>query len=376
VSDSVSERAPRRWQRLVDALLTTEPLQRMRLAQAWLAILLMATGVVAMHYFVWAGMAPAAPVRWWSLLSLGGMIAFFVLIRSGRTRRAADPSLTLPQMVFSLLSGAAAYALVGAGRGGVFPIVMVVLAFGLFQLRPQEVRLISVFAVGLFGAVMALMAWLRPAVYVPAVEFGHFLMVATMMPAMSVLAGRLCHLRERLRERKDELAQALARIRELATRDELTGLVNRRHLLELLEQEHQRCVRSGHTFCLAVIAVDRFRDIGDRYGHPTGDELLRDLAREMLAVMRVSDVLARWGGECFVMLLSDARAAQARPGVERLREQVLQQPADFGDGPLAVTLSAGLAEHHAGETVAQTLARAERALDEAKAQGGDRVVTA
>lgn len=367
---------PPLYHRVADAVLTTDPVQRLRLTQAGLAMLLMAAGVAAMHYFVAVGSAPAAAVWVWTVVSLAGMAVFFVLIRSGWSRRQRDPSLTLAQMLYAITSGAVAYALVGEGRGGVFPIVMVILAFGLFQLRPREVHAVGAFAVALFGVVMALMAWWRPAVYAPRVELGHFLMVATMMPAMSMLAGRLSRMRERLRRQKADLAQAVARIQEMATRDALTGLVNRRHMLELMEQEHRRCVRSGHTFCLALLDLDHFKHINDRHGHAGGDEVLRTSTREMQAVMRLSDVLARWGGEEFVMMLCDSRAPLARGGVERLRERVLQLRFDLESGPAAITLSAGLAEHHAGESVAQTLERADKALYEAKAQGRNRVVVA
>jgi diguanylate cyclase (GGDEF)-like protein len=368
--------SPPLHRRALDALLTTDPVQRMRLSQAGLAMLLMSAGVVAMHYFVFVGIAASAPVWWWTAASLGGMLVFFCLIRAGWSRRLRDPSLTLPQMLYAISSGVVAYALVGEGRGSVFPIVMVIIAFGLFQLRPRAVSAVGFYAVALFGAAMALMAWLRPDVYQPRVELGHFLMIATMMPAMSMLASRFSSVRERLRRQKSDLAHAVARIQELATRDELTGLPNRRHMLDLMEQEHRRCVRSGHTFCLAVIDVDHFKQINDRQGHAAGDEVLRTLAREMQTVRRLSDVLSRWGGEEFVLMLSDSRAPLARGGVERLRERVAQLRFEPDLPGLQVTVSAGLAEHHAGESVAQTLARADQALYEAKAQGRNRVVVA
>ena len=111
--------------RLVDALLTTDPVQRVRVAQAGLAMLLMVAGVAALHYFVWIGVA--APVLWWSLGTLVGMGVFFGLIRGGWSRTWAEPSLALPQMLFALASSAVAYTLLGAGRGAVFPVTMVVL---------------------------------------------------------------------------------------------------------------------------------------------------------------------------------------------------------------------------------------------------------
>lgn len=362
--------------RLVDLLLTTEPVQRVRLAQAGLAMLVMATGVAAMHYFVWVGVAQPGPVRWWSLVTLAGMVGFFASIRSGWSLKLADPALTVPQMLFALTSGAAAYTLLGSGRGAVFPVVMVVLMFGMFVVSPRQMRWLSVYAVLLFGAVMALMANQNPRAYPMVVELGHFLLVATMMPAMSMLAGRLSRMRHRSRLQRAELAQALARLREHTTRDELTGLINKRHMQELMDQEHQRCIRSGQSFCLAVLDIDRFKPVNETHGYTVGDAVLRAVAQEAQRHVRVSDMLSRWGGEEFVLMMGDTRAALARGGLERLHQKVGALRILHGTAAVGITMSAGLAEHHAGESVLQTLARAERALQDAKDQGRDRVVVA
>jgi diguanylate cyclase (GGDEF)-like protein len=183
---------------------------------------------------------------------------------------------------------------------------------------------------------------------------------------VSVLAARLARWRVRSRAQRAELAAALARIRELATRDELTGLVNRRHLQELLEQEHQRCIRSGHTFCIAVL------QLADPGSGPEADALIAGVAQEALRGVRVADVLGRWDRTRFVLLMSDSRALLARGALDRLRERVAD--GRYGrDRQLRVALTASLAEHHAGETVAQTLARAEAALAETSPQGDQRV---
>jgi len=360
--------------RLLDALLTTDPVQRVRLSQAGLAMLVMAAGVAAMHYFVWVGVARQTPVLWWSAGTLAGMVLFFALIRSGWSRSWSEPALTVPQMLFALTSGAVAYTLLGDGRGAVFPVVMVVLMFGMFVVSPRQMRWLSVYAVLLFGAVMAVMASGNPRDYPVVIELGHFLLVATMMPAMSLLAARLSRMRLRSSLQRAELAQALARLREHTTRDELTGLVNKRHMQELMEQEHQRCIRSGQSFCLAVLDIDRFKPVNEAHGYTVGDAVLRAVAQEALRHVRVSDMLCRWGGEEFVLLMSDTRAALARGGLERLHQKVGALRILHGTAAVGITLSCGMAEHHAGETVEQTLGRAERALQEAKAQGRDRVV--
>lgn len=363
-------------QRLVEALLTAEPTQRIRLAQSALAGSLMAFSTVVLVYSAWIAGTPATWVAAWSTLSLGGFALAFFAIRAGWTRRLPDPALTLEQMVFAVTLCAVAYAMAGPVRGAAFPVVFVTLMFGLFRLSPRTMIWVGFYAAGLFGAVMALMAFLRPQVYAPAVELGHFVMLAAMLAVISLLAGQLSRLRERNRDQRSELAQALARIQELATRDELTGLINRRQMTELLELERQRGTRMGRSFCLAVIDIDHFKQINDRLGHACGDAVLRGFAQQSLAATRGGDILARWGGEEFVLLLADAQLSQALGGVERLRQQIESSAMLASEPTLRVTVSAGLTEYIAGEAISDALARADSAMYAAKAGGRNQTVVA
>jgi diguanylate cyclase (GGDEF)-like protein len=248
--------------------------------------------------------------------------------------------------------------------------------FGMFVVSPRQMRWLSVYAVLLLGTAMAFMTMTQPRQYPLIIEVGHFLLVATMLPAVSLLAGRLSRMRMRARQQRVELAQALARLRENVTRDELTGLINKRHMLTLMSQEHQRCVRSGQSFCLALLDVDRFKPINEAHGYAVGDAVLSALAQEAQRQVRVSDVLARWGGEEFLLMMSDTRAALARGGLERLQQRLAALRILHGAAAVHVTLSAGMAEHIAGESLERTLERATAALSDAKALGSGRVVVA
>jgi diguanylate cyclase (GGDEF)-like protein len=143
-----------------------------------------------------------------------------------------------------------------------------------------------------------------------------------------------------------------------------------------MEQEHQRCIRSGHTFCIAALEIDEFDALAAGLGPAGGETLLRGVAQESLRFVRVADVLGHWAGGRFVLLMSDTRAPLARSGLDRLRDRVAETRVVAQHETLRVTLSAGLAEHRAGETVAQTLSRAEGALHDARAAGPNRVVVA
>jgi diguanylate cyclase len=195
--------------------------------------------------------------------------------------------------------------------------------------------------------------------------------------ACAALAIRIGRLRTDLVGQREELKAALERIQELATRDELTGLVNRRHMSALLKQERQRGLRSGRTFAVATIDIDHFKAVNDHYGHAVGDEVLRNFARQAPQALRGTDVLARWGGEEFVVLLAETALSAARIGAERLRGRIAATPmAHLSGVPIRVTVSVGLTEHVVGEAETQTLERADRALYEAKAQGRNRTVAA
>jgi diguanylate cyclase (GGDEF)-like protein len=357
-----------------DHLLGTEPKQRLRLVQCGTAMLLVLGSVANMAYLVWAGLAPGQPVAVWAVVLVGGFALFFATIRSGRNLRFAEPSLTVPQMVFAILCGAAGYALAGHGRGGAFPILMVIFMFSMYSLSPSTVLRTSFFAVAVFGLTMAWMTHRRPEVYDPAVEGGHFIMIAIMVPAVAVLAGQLSRLRDRLRRQKKDIAVALARIQELATRDELTGLINRRHMVELMEQERQRGVRSGQTFCVAMIDIDGFDRIVTAHGQAFADQMLRRFSNESLSVVRIADLMSRWDAKEFLLMLSDTRASLGRVSVERLRERIQQVGISVPGAAEPMSFCAGVAEHRAGETVTQTVQRAEAALLSAKTAGPNRVV--
>ncbi len=364
-------------QKLAKLWLGTDPAQRLRLRQTSLAMALMILCVPMLHYAVEVGHGEHGRLLWaWTAGSLSGMVLIYAAIRSGWSRRFADPSLTSLQIGFAIVAGALGYAQAGPLRGAVFPVLTLILMFGMFQLRAFSAYALSLFALALFGGVMGVMAVRRPADYPPEVEFGHFLVLACMLPAVGVLTARLSRIRRRLSSQREELARALAQLQAIATRDELTGLPNRRQMQALMDQELLRALRHRHRFCIAVVDLDHFKHINDTHGHAAGDAVLRAFAQAGQAALRATDVLARWGGEEFLVLLPDTEMAMAIVGMERLRQHIAAQPIDAGDGvSTQISVSIGLTEHRAGETLAQTLERADQLLYRAKRQGRDRTCT-
>ncbi|MBS0446568.1 MAG: GGDEF domain-containing protein [Proteobacteria bacterium] len=172
------------------------------------------------------------------------------------------------------------------------------------------------------------------------------------------------------------IARMVRRLEHLSRHDALTGLLNRRAILELIEAEWQRHRRHGTPFALLVLDIDRFKRINDRHGHATGDEVLRLLATAFGGVVRRTDRVGWMGGEEFVVMLVGTDLGQAHQLAERLRDGVAHAawPADVAaDG--GVTVSLGLAMPGTGDTgIGDVLARADSALYRAKEGGRNRVV--
>jgi len=178
----------------------------------------------------------------------------------------------------------------------------------------------------------------------------------------------------RVKALHDQLVEANRRLAEQAMTDELTGLANRRHGAHELERAVALAVRHGHDHVLALVRVDvdRFKAINDTHGHQAGDEVLAEVARRLAGAVRSGDELARWGGDEFVAILPATDRAGALAAAERMRVAVAAAPVAVAGVELTVTISAGWA-HWVGDTPDDLLARADRALYEAKDRGRDTV---
>jgi diguanylate cyclase (GGDEF)-like protein len=183
-------------------------------------------------------------------------------------------------------------------------------------------------------------------------------------------------MKQSLYQRGLKLKEAYQRIEELAELDELTGSSNRRCIMRMLDEEISRAERTGAPCSIALIDLDWFKRINDAYGHPTGDEVLRTFAISMFANVRPIDRFGRYGGEEFLLVLPDASQDGACRMLDRLRAIVADLDWSAFSPGMRVTISAGVATLRAGERADTLLARADRALYSAKAQGRNRITGA
>ncbi|MBP1771643.1 MAG: diguanylate cyclase, partial [Holophagaceae bacterium] len=166
------------------------------------------------------------------------------------------------------------------------------------------------------------------------------------------------------------------KLEQEARTDPLTGCANRRHFLQKATQEFARLQRYGGELAVFMLDLDHFKAVNDRFGHAAGDATLVALAKTCTAILRLEDVVGRWGGEEFVVLLPETGHDRAVEVAERLCGAVAATPiAPPGGPPFHVTASLGVASWSLGDTdVDVILGRADRAMYEAKHAGRNRVV--
>lgn len=363
----------RRARDLMDAVLGVDPHMRIRVAQ-WLLTVVVYVGCGAVFGMAiaagWAG--PEQSMAGWWVFVGAGLVVIYAALRSGWSARFEDAGLTSAQIVIGVTAACWGYVVGGPVRTAALFALMLVLVFGAFSLRWRRIMALTAFALAVLvvaiGVRHGLMAGmpLRPDVGELRVDLVNLAMITVLLPATSMVAARLSTLRRKLRSERRALEQALAEVQRLATRDELTGLPNRRHMQELIEREQARFERHRHRFSVALIDLDHFKRINDCHGHAAGDAVLRSFALTAAAGLRGQDVLARWGGEEFLLLMPDTAAEQAMASVQRMLQRVGHLP--YMDDE-ALSFSAGVGEQRTGETAEQLLERADAQMYAAKRAG-------
>lgn len=198
------------------------------------------------------------------------------------------------------------------------------------------------------------------------------LVLTTLLALAAVRGYRIkSKFQDQLAGRNRELKKALRTINRLAHEDPLTGLRNRRAFVSFAEREQARSLRQGQTLSLVMADIDHFKQLNDQYGHAAGDQVLKEVTRRLISALRQPDVVCRWGGDEFVILLPDSGPGPAHEVVERIRADMSATPVETDAGPFTVTLSFGIAGVE-GDLDA-VIHAADQAMYVAKRAGRDRV---
>ena len=303
--------------------------------------------------------------------SLGaiGVCVFYVLLRGAPFFKIPNWKLALYQAYFAIVYNLALYAVLDSLRGAILIGMPVVIVFCAFALRPRQTIWLSASAVAALAATIAALVFWRPESHPIYQESIHFALATIGVVSVTAITGELSKLRA-------QLVDAVATIRVLATTDELTLLANRRHMHELLAVEQLRRSAGTNNVCIALLDIDFFKAINDKYGHAAGDAVLKSFAREAGATGRAADTLARWGGEEFLLLMPDTTLDEALAAIDRIAARIASMRVDQVDPELKITFSAGVASSLPLERFDEAIQRADEAMYRAKASGRNRVLAA
>jgi diguanylate cyclase (GGDEF)-like protein len=353
-------------------VLGPEGRHRWPVLQSLLALMAYALLALGQQSAVRSGLIDGRASGWLSAACLSAATLVFIAIRSGWSQRRPDPSLTLLQSGLGLLAVVWAYGIGGPVRGALLTLPLLILMFSMLRLGPRQIGGLALATLLLLGAVMAWQALHDPARHEPRIELLHMVCASLGLAGVWMLSQHLDRLRNRLARQRSELMEALERIGQIATRDDLTGLPNRRAVMERLLNETARQTRLGRPIALVMIDLDHLKRINDDCGRSVGDAVLRGFADRALTELRGPDLMGRWGGEEFLLVLPDTTVAQATLCVQRLRERLMLTPFDEVRAGLRLTFSAGITRCLGGGDIEFAIERADRAMQRAKAGGRDR----
>jgi len=353
--------------------------RRQRQQMVWMVLASYVVDCALLLALSWAGGLPARTAFLYLGAGAAASALFYALLSSGWSERFEDHYLAGPQMVL--------HAVVNLGftlyapEIGVLQMMVLFILFAFGALRVDPRRTLSgpllgsvAVALGVIGVVVLVgdRLSLPTATWQQRAVCGVW--VALILARSTVVGLYSAKLRALLNKRNAELASTFEKLEQMASRDELTGTLNRRSVMRLLDEERQRMLRTGQPFGVALFDLDHFKQVNDGFGHLTGDETLRHFTRTATASMRTTDRLGRYGGEEFLMLLTATNdETAARVAAERVRESTAAHDWATVAPGLKVTVSAGVALCQPGETAEHLLDRADQALYAAKRAGRNRV---
>ncbi|MEH6467939.1 MAG: GGDEF domain-containing protein [Porticoccus sp.] len=328
-----------------------------------IAILMLTGSVAITGVSIWDLLSGAGPI-WSNLITLSvGVLAsiiYVVLLKSGKTNLL----LTLVVMVFLhffwLITGDVEWA------GMLWCLVMMPL---FFQLLGYSLGAKLVCGIALVSAILLLWPESQFLATNYSLDMSYRFLLAYLVLAW--ISFMVEYVRIQTRQRFKEMQ---ARLDYQARTDELTGLANRRGFKEYLGGSEQRCGQSKGLFAVIVGDLDNFKDINDAYGHEVGDFVLKEIGNILKSLVRTEDLVVRWGGEEFLILLVDTHLNGAEVLAEKIRHKIASTRVAVRDNRISVTMSLGVDAQQPKSSLYATLGSADKAMYEAKRRGRDCVV--
>lgn len=350
--------------------------QRLRIRRFMLSVVMYLLAAIPQAASLYSGISPAWVMQVWALVSVLVLLGFYLAFRVGFNLRFADPSLTRAQMLVAIFLVLFTQTYAGDARGAYLVVLSIIFMFGSFKLHTRQLLNLSLLTILCYALTLPLIERVDGPRFNLAAEMVLWCSFSIYLPFIAVLGGSISALRKKLVRSNAKLQEVLQQVTELASHDELTGLYNRRYLLEMLSHEKNRTDRGGGSFCVCLLDIDHFKKVNDSLGHAVGDEVLKTFARTVEATLRSTDFFARYGGEEFLLFLPQTSQVMAQHCVQRIQKALSRVRYAGVPEEWRVTASIGLAQYSLPEDIAELIGRADKALYQAKDQGRNRLVVA
>jgi len=318
------------------------------------------------------------PVQFLGLasLALAGFLMFCLAIMMEWNLALEDPDMNLPQMIWAI----SVVIMTAYFPSQLKPVIVLsglaMIVVGANRLSKRELLIFAAYSLTLYVVSVAYksqfssLSWVTEIVVM--IAFGLVLVFGPVLYRIEM--GMI---ENSLIDKNEELTDALHKIRELAVKDELTGVYNRRHLMEVLVQQKAMVDRrDDYHFTVCFVDLDFFKRVNDTFGHSTGDYVLKCFAKIAQSILREVDCASRIGGEEFVLVLGGTSQRDALVVTERIGAKLAEMQVSSIEPMYRITASMGITEYRRSEDIEQTLNRADRALYDAKRTGRNKVIIA
>lgn len=314
--------------------------------------------VLLLGVCVLAGVLAGRPFAIAAGIVLVSTAMFYFVFRSGLNLRARDPSLTVPMMLASICVVNYVLYHLGSMRTVFLLVYPMIMFFGVLRLGTGALLLVGGFMMCAYALVVRLPVEQSAQLDPNTIELLRGLVLATVLVWFSFMGGYVHDLRQRLRE---------------SGYDRLTGIYHRGRVLDMLTHEKIRCDRGAGPLCVCLVDIDELKDINDTRGHRAGDLALQSVAQIARDELRAIDVIGRYGGDEFLLVLIQTGLDGARECAERIRGRIALTDSIGNDTGRRVTVSCGVTQLRHNESPQDTLQRADAALYRAKTAGRNRV---
>jgi diguanylate cyclase (GGDEF)-like protein len=350
-----------------------DPKQALRLRRFFISLAIYTFNLSLSYLAYRAGIMKLQTLYGFCILLLVIIIILYIVFRTGLNLWMSDPSLTSIQMGVACLVVMYGIYYANEVRGLFFSMYILILLFGIFRLYTRQFLFVSVFALLTYGADIVLLNIFRSQDINLKIECFQWFGLAIVLISVSFIGGNISSIRRELSISRKKLQSSLTVIREMAIHDDLTGFYNRHHLMDIIDSEKSRSIRTGSVFSLVMMDIDKFKNINDAYGHQTGDQVLRTFAAIIRSILRKTDFCGRYGGEEFLIVLTQTDIQAAKVFAERICNCVENSFFPCLGPDSRVTVSIGLTEYRMQEDIEKTISRADEFLYKAKKGGRNRV---